>query len=344
LLLLYVDDILLAASTSELITSYSALLSKEFKVGDEGPLTTYLGFTILIDLPTKTVKLCMRKFVEKIYARFKLVQKQSVRTPLPDGITGALDTAELADEQFVEDFLYREKVGCLLYYMICMRFDICFAISLMAKYSNKVSRVAAAGVTQMLHYVYNTREFCLVLGGDNSYITGFSDADWAGDRITRKSYGSYIVFLGKGPIDWGTKQQRLVAQSACESEFISLTAPAKVIQWLRWLLMETKIDRLITKYSSTLFTDNTAAISIASNPTISDKTKHIALKYRMIQELVQAGVIAMEHVVTTMNVADIGTKVLSHNKFIPLAKVARGEEEFVRPTKRRRTEVSEEFV
>jgi hypothetical protein len=344
LLLLYVDDIILAASTADIVTHFSGLLAKEFKVGDEGPLTTYLGFDISVDLKAREVKLCMQKFVEKCYNRFKLVPKQSVSTPLPDGIMGALQEAELADEKYAEDFLYREKIGCLLYYMICMRYDICFAVGLMAKFSNKISRVATAGVTQMWHYCYNTRAKCLVLGGITAYITAFSDSDWAGDKIDRKSYGSYVVYLGRGPIDWGSKQQRLVAQSTAEAEYIAMTAPAKTIQWLRWLLHQTKIKSIITQYSSTLFVDNTAAIAIASNPIASERTKHVALKYKMIQELSECGVVSLEHIATDLNVADIGTKALSKRKFQTFANTALGQEEFTRPTKRKRTEVSDEFV
>ena len=344
LLLLYVDDIILAASTSEILSHYSALLANEFKMGDEGPLTTYLGFDISINLKAREVKLCMKKFVEKCYKRFKLEQKQSVCTPLPDGIMGALHDAVPADEQYAEDFLYREKIGCLLYYMICMRYDICFAVGLMAKFSNKISKVATAGVTQMWHYCYNTRAKCLILGGISAYITAFSDSDWAGDKIDRKSYGSYVVYLGRGPIDWGSKQQRLVAQSTAEAEFIAMTAPAKTIQWLRWLLHQTKIESIITKYSSTLFVDNTAAIAIASNPIASERTKHVALKYKMIQELSECGVVSLEHIATDLNVADIGTKALGKRKFQTFANTALGQEEFTRPTKRKLTEVSDEFV
>ncbi|CAM9215323.1 unnamed protein product, partial [Ectocarpus fasciculatus] len=324
LLLLYVDDILLAATTVELLRRYSSLISKAFRVSSEGPLTSYLGFDLEIDLRAYRIYLLMDRFMEKAFKRFKLVPKQSVRTPLPENFQAALEEAEEADDQFVQDFQYREKIGCILYYMICMRPDIAYAVGLLARYSNKVSRSACAGVTQLLQYCHNTRSQRLVLGGRRAYITAYCDSDWAGDRETRKSTGAYIVYLGTGPVEWASKLQRLPAQSSAEAEFIALNAPAKSIVWMRWLLKQTAIPQLVTTFSSTLFGDNTASLAMASNPVHHNRTKHIAIKYYLIRSLVEAGVIAVEHVDTLLNVADIGTKALGRVKFEPLCALAMG--------------------
>ena len=344
LLLLYVDDLLFAASTGELLHRYAGLVSKAFLVSSEGPLSSYLGFDLEIDLRRHRVFLLMQRFMEKVFNRFKLVAKQSVKTPLPENFQAALEDAVPADERFVEDFQYREKIGCILYYMICMRPDIAFAVGLLARYSNKVSRVACAGVTQLLQYCYNTRSLRLVLGGIRATITAYCDSDWAGDRETRKSTGAYIVFLGTGPVEWASKLQRLPAQSSAEAEFIALNDPAKSIVWMRWLLKQTGISALVTEFSSTLFGDNTASLAMASNPVHHNRTKHIAIKYYLIRELTKAGVVSTEHVDTLLNVADIGTKALGRVKFEPLRDIALGVGDLERPAKRQRTEVSDEFV
>lgn len=83
---------------------------------------------------------------------------------------------------------------------------------------------------------------------------------------------------------------------------------------------------------------------MTNNPLQSEKTKDIAIKYHFIRQLIELGVILIEHVDTLLNVADIGTKVLSKRKFEPLADMALGHTELVIPTKRKRTERSDEFV
>lgn len=150
LLLLYVDDIILAASTAELVSHYAMLISKTFRVSSDGPLTTYLGIDIKIDRVSRKVELCMAKFIKKVFSRFKLTAMHSGSVPLREGIMGALEGAPLADDVFAADFQFREKVGCIMYYMVCKRPDVCFAVGLMARYADKVSRVAAAGVTRLL--------------------------------------------------------------------------------------------------------------------------------------------------------------------------------------------------
>ena len=154
LLLLYVDDIIVAASTAALVEHYTALISRTFRVSSEGPLTSYLGFDVRVDVASRRVYISMKRYVEKVFKRFKLVAKQSVLTPLQEGIEAALPDAPLADAQFTEDFEYREEVGSILYYMLGMRPYISFAIGLLTRFSTKVNRVAAAGMTHLLHFVF----------------------------------------------------------------------------------------------------------------------------------------------------------------------------------------------
>ena len=344
LLLLYVDDILLAGSTQAVVDYFAQKISETFRVSSEGPLTTYLGFDIEVDLATKTVKLSMSRYVEKMYERFKMAVKQSVVVPLQEGIVGALHLASEADAKFQEEFEYREKIGCLLYYMICMRPDICFSIGLLARFCNRVSKVAAAGVTQVLQYCYNTRFDKLVLGGIIAFITAYCDSDWATDRDNRRSQSSYILFLGLGPVDWKSSQQKITAQSTAEAEYIAKAAPVKTILWLRSLLSQTKIEAITTRYSSTLFGDNLAADSMGNKYGTTDKLKHVALKYHLIQDVTEGGVICQEHVDTKLNVADLGTKVTSKRVFLDLVDLSMGRGTILPPSKRVKTAVSDEFV
>ena len=344
LLLLYVDDILLAASTPSLVDKYVRLIARKFKVSSEGPLSTYLGFEIIQDLAQHRVELNMNAYVEKMFKRFGVVPKQSVVTPMQEGIMNALAEAPEADQQFVEDFEYREKIGCVLYLMICMRPDIMFAVGLLARFCNKVNKVAAAGVTQLLQFIWNTRRKTLALGGKSAYVTAFSDSDHAGCLMTRKSTGCFILYFGLGPVEWRSKLQTIVALSSGEAEYIGLDGPARAILSLRSLLKETRIGVLITSFSSTLFTDSTVAESIATNRAISDRTKHIALRFHFLRQLYLDGVIMLEHVDTALNVADIGTKSLPKRKFPDLADIALGHKEFVKPQKRAKTESESSYA
>jgi len=344
MLLLYVDDIILAATSQDIVSRYAKMISGSFRVSSEGPLESYLGVNVKLNLQERTAHLEMRQYVENMYKRFGMSPKQSVDTPLPDKFLDRLSKDEGCDLQFWEDFQYREKLGCALYYMICMRPDIVYAVSVLASYADKPNREACAGLTRLLQYLYNTRFQTLQLGGLRAIITAYFDADWAGDPATRRSMGCFIVYLGSGPIGWKSEFQRLTAQSTAEAEFIAGNKAARLVMWVRSLLKETGIQAIITRYASTMFGDNTACLAMAENPVHHERTKHIAIIYFLLRDLVEAGVIVMEKVPTEINFADIGTKSMGPTKYAPLAVGAMGHGVLLKPTKRVLTEVSDEFA
>ena len=59
-----------------------------------------------------------------------------------------------------------------------------------------------------------------------------------------------------------------------------------------------------------LYCDNTSAINISKNPLMHTKTKHIAIKYHYLRELIQDKLVKLEYVNTKGQIADIFTKPL----------------------------------
>jgi hypothetical protein len=60
----------------------------------------------------------------------------------------------------------------------------------------------------------------------------------------------------------------------------------------------------------TLVRSSTSAISIAKNPVLYSKTKHIEVRYHFLRDNVDKGKIALIHVPTHDQLADIFTKPL----------------------------------
>jgi hypothetical protein len=153
-----------------------------------------------------------------------------------------------------------------------------------------------------------------------------------------------MLYLGIGPVDWRSKQHKYVTLSIGEAEFISLDGSARAIVGLRWLLKETGIEEIITKFSSALFTDSTVAEAPASNLSVTDKTKHVAIKYTFVRELVLQGILLILRVHTSLNPADGGTKVLGQRIFAYIAKLMLGHGTLVEVTRRVRTVISDDFA
>ena len=152
------------------------------------------------------------------------------------------------------------------------------------------------------------------------------------------------MFLGFGPIDWGSKLQRIVATSTAEAETVASSEPCKAVVWLRWMLSQLKIASIKTAYSSTLFGDNMACLKIAENPIYHERTKHIAIKYFYGRDLEEAGVVSHNWINSKRNIADLMTKALGKYIFTEHENRALGGEDLEQPTKRRKTQSSDEFV
>ena len=68
-----------------------------------------------------------------------------------------------------------------------------------------------------------TKHYQLIIDGNAELILyGYTDADYSTCTDNRKSVNGMIVYLGNTPIPWKTKQQRVVAQSIAEAEYISM--------------------------------------------------------------------------------------------------------------------------
>ena len=74
-------------------------------------------------------------------------------------------------------------------------------------------------------------------------------------------------------------------------------------------------DYGIEQGSMNLYCDNTSAINISKNLVQHSRTKHIDIKHHFIRELVEEGVIALEHIPTEKQLTDILTKPLDVSKF-----------------------------
>ncbi|KAG8478002.1 hypothetical protein CXB51_027809 [Gossypium anomalum] len=81
-LLLYIDDMLIAAKDKEEIRKVKAQLSEEFEMKDFGPAKKILGMEILRDRKASKLYLSQKGYIEKVLCRFNMQSAKPVSTPL----------------------------------------------------------------------------------------------------------------------------------------------------------------------------------------------------------------------------------------------------------------------
>ncbi len=64
----------------------------------------------------------------------------------------------------------------------------------------------------------------------------YTDADWAGDKETRRSTSTYVAMLAGCPVSWSLKRQTTVAQSSMEAEYIAVLETTNEAVWIGRLL------------------------------------------------------------------------------------------------------------
>ena len=111
----------------------------------------------------------------------------------------------------------------------------------------------------------------------------FTDADWARNIDDINSTSGGALFLGKRLVSWTSKKQNCTSQSTTEIKYVATTVNYSIIVWFKQLLEGMKVE---IKEPVVMFCDNTSAINISKNPVMLSKTKHIAIKYHFIRELV----------------------------------------------------------
>ena len=140
----------------------------------------------------------------------------------------------------------------------------------------------------------------------------YSDADWAGAKTDRRSISGYCTFIGGNLVTWRSKKQNVVARSSAEAEFRALAHGICEAIWIKRVLEELEVP--ITT-PMRVYCDNKAAISIAHNPVLHDRTKHIEVDKHFIREKIESGLISIPYIPTTQQVADILTKGLPNQQF-----------------------------
>ena len=83
---LYVDDLVLASNSSNLLQDTKQAISERFEMTDMGQLKYFLGMEIDQDEATGTVSIRQTKFANDILAKFKMENSKPVKTPQDPGL------------------------------------------------------------------------------------------------------------------------------------------------------------------------------------------------------------------------------------------------------------------
>lgn len=305
-LLVYVDDIIVTGDDLVGMEKLKDRLVKEFEIKELGKLKYFLGIEVAHS--QQGIFISQQKYVLDLLKETGKLGCKPVETPIEFNHKLGDDPQDIT----VDKHSYQRLVGRLIY-LSHTRPDIAYAVSVVSQFMHNPKASHLTAVHRILQYLKGTPgKGILFKKGEGLTLEAYTDADYAGSMVDRRSTSGYCTFLGGNLVTWRSKKQNVVARSSAEAEFRSMALGICELLWLKIILEDLKIE---WRKPMRLYCDNKSAINIAHNPVQHDRTKHIEVDRHFIKEKLDSGLICTPFVPTRNQLADILTKGLSSASF-----------------------------
>ncbi|GJV44984.1 retrovirus-related pol polyprotein from transposon TNT 1-94 [Tanacetum coccineum] len=192
----YVDDIIFGSTKKSLCTEFEKMMHKKFQMSSMGELTFFLG--LQVKQKEDGIFISQDKYVTEILKKFGFTDVKTASTPMETQNLLLKDK----DGEEVDVHLYRSMIGSLMY-LTSSRPDIMFAVCACARYqvNPKVSHLYA--VKRIFRYLKGQPKLGLWYPKDSPFdLVAYTDSDYAGASLDRKSTTGGCQFLGSRLISW----------------------------------------------------------------------------------------------------------------------------------------------
>jgi len=301
-------------STSEkLMNEFKKGIKGIYKLTDQGDIhnSEYLGMKNHYDKSNRQLHVSNDRKVAELLKTHGLIGVTPADSPCV--ISADRDNTPASADHKIDMFKF---LGSLNHLVSTCRPDIATAVSMLSSIPDKVNitnedqqdalrigRYLARNETNIgLHYDGN--KFDSVTEAILPVVYVDSDHKKSGDFRSRSGQ---IIYMCGAPVFWRSQLQKTIATSSTHAEVIAASDVCKRVVWMRTLLNELGFEIPPV----TVFEDNQACISLIQGNAVSDRTRHIDVRCWWTRELRDKNLIKFEYVVTTENIADQFTKILT---------------------------------
>nr|GEX81033.1 ribonuclease H-like domain-containing protein [Tanacetum cinerariifolium]GEY06143.1 ribonuclease H-like domain-containing protein [Tanacetum cinerariifolium]GEY06146.1 ribonuclease H-like domain-containing protein [Tanacetum cinerariifolium] len=221
------------------------------------------------------------KYVDEILKKFGFSTMKTASTPMETS-KPLLKDAEAED---VDVYLYRLMIGSLMY-LTASKPDII--------------------------YLKGQHKLGLWYPKDSPFkLEAYTDSDYAGANLDRKSITGGCQFLRSRLILWQCKKQTMVANSTTEAEYVVAASCCRQVLWIQNQMLDYGYNFMNTE----IFIDNESTICIVKKLVFHSKTKHVKIRQHFIRDSNEKKLIQMIMIYTDQNVADLLTKAFDVGRF-----------------------------
>ncbi|GJS00606.1 putative ribonuclease H-like domain-containing protein [Tanacetum coccineum] len=301
----YVDDIIFGSTNKSWCDEFEALMKSRFQMSSMGELTFFLGLQVKQN--KGGIFISQDKYVAEILKKFDLMNVKAAITPMETKLPLTKD-----EEAFdVDVHLYRSMIGSFMY-LTASRPDIMYAVCVCSRFQVTPKTSHLNAVKRIFKYLKGKPNLGLWYPRESPFdLEAFSDSDYGGSNLDRKSTTGGCQFLGQRLISWQCKKQTIVATSTTEAEYVAAANCCGQVLWVQNQLLDYGFNFMKTK----IHIDNESTICIVKNPVYHSKTKHIEIRHHFIRDCYEKKLISVEKIHTDLNVADLLTKPFDGPRF-----------------------------
>jgi len=304
---LYVDDCIIAGP-NEIVELLKKKISEEFNIKDLGSISKYLGvdYSIEKDDVGHYIKADLSKYMKAVVDDFEKDFGHVKESPNP-GVRGEREPTE----EPIEQSKYRSYVGRLMFGVSKCMPECASAIRDLSTHLEDPGPTEWKRLKKFIGYLKHYK-YLKIRSPRSLKIIVFVDSDYASDKADRKSVTGIIVTIGGCFISCRSMKQTGVTLSSTEAEYVALSTAGTEVKFLTNLLNEATGE---LQEVPVIYEDNQGAIFLVNNQQMGQRTKHIDIRYKFMNEMVANKEVEVKYVKSEDNVADIASKVTGNQTF-----------------------------
>jgi hypothetical protein len=212
----YVDDIIFGSTNKSFCDEFSKIMIDMFEMSVMGELKFFLGFQI--EQLKDVTFISQTKYTHDLFKKFGMDKPKPINTPM--GTNGHLDL-DMGGKS-VDQKVYHSMIGFLLY-LCASRPNIMLSVYMCARFQAAPRECHLKAVKRIMRYLILTHYLGLWYPmGAHFKLIGYSDVDYTGCKVDRKSTPRTYQFLGRSLVCWSSKKQNSIALSPAEAEYVAV--------------------------------------------------------------------------------------------------------------------------
>ncbi|GJR79179.1 putative ribonuclease H-like domain-containing protein [Tanacetum coccineum] len=246
-------------------------IHKRFQMSSMGELTFFLR--LQVKQQPDGIFISQNKYVADILKKFDFWSIRTATTPIECN-------KPLVKDEDVDVHVHISMIGSLMY-LTTSRLDIMFAVCTCARFQVTPKASNLNAVKRIFRYLKHQSKLGLWYPRDSSFeLEAFSNSDYGGASLDRKSTTSGCQFLGRRLISWQCKKQTIVSNSTTKAEYVAAANCCGQVLWIQNQMMDYGFNFMNTR----IHIDNERTISVIKNSVAHSRTKHIEIRFHFIRD------------------------------------------------------------